>query len=57
MATASSMHEAGHPKLVFWDNPKGQGGDGRWEGDSGWGYACTHMVDSCRYMAKTTTIL
>ena len=26
MASANSMHEAGHLKLVLWDNPKG------WEG-------------------------
>ena len=23
MTSASSMHEAGHPKLVLWDNPEG----------------------------------
>ena len=23
MTSASSMHEAGHPKLIPWDNPKG----------------------------------
>ena len=28
MASASSMHEAGHPKLVLWGNPEGQGGEG-----------------------------
>ena len=22
------MHEAGHPKLVLWDNPEGWGGKG-----------------------------
>ena len=34
--SASSMHEAGHPKPVFWDNLEGYGlkGDG---GGSGWG--------------------
>jgi len=26
MTSASSRHEAGHPKLVFWDNPEGWGG-------------------------------
>jgi len=28
--SASSMHEAGHPKPVLWDNPEGYGlkGDG-----------------------------
>ena len=28
MANASLMHEAGHPKPVFWDNPEGYGGEG-----------------------------
>ena len=28
MTSASSMHEAGHPKLVLWDNPEGWSGDG-----------------------------
>ena len=28
MTSASLMHEAGHPKLVLWDNPEGLGGEG-----------------------------
>ena len=28
MTSASSMHEAGHSKLVLWDNPEGWGGEG-----------------------------
>ena len=28
MTSASSTHEAGHPKLVLWDNLEGQGGEG-----------------------------
>ena len=28
MTSASSMHEAGHSKLVFWDNPEGWDGEG-----------------------------
>ena len=28
MTSASSMHEAGHLKLVLWDNPEGRGGEG-----------------------------
>ena len=28
MTSASSMHEAGHSKLVFWDNSEGWGGKG-----------------------------
>ena len=27
MISASSKHEAGHPKLVLWDNPEGWGGE------------------------------
>ena len=44
--SASSMHEAGHPKPVLWDNPEGYGlkGDG---GGSGWGghmYTCGQFM-------------
>ena len=28
MTGASSMHEAGHPKPVLWDNPAGKWGSG-----------------------------
>ena len=28
MTSASLMHEAGHSKLVLWDNPEGWGGEG-----------------------------
>ena len=28
MASGNSMHEAGHLKLVVWDNPEGYGGEG-----------------------------
>ena len=28
MTSASSMHEAGHSKLVLWANPEGWGGEG-----------------------------
>ena len=50
LANASSMHEAGHSKLVHWDNPEGWDGEGRGWGGSGWG---THVhpwlihVDVC----------
>ena len=56
MTSARSIHEAGHSKPVLWDNPEG------WdeEGDGGefrmGGHMCT-VADSCRWMAKTTTIL
>ena len=28
MTSASLMHEAGHSKVVHWDNPEGWGGEG-----------------------------
>ena len=28
MTSANLMHEAGHPKLVLWDNPEGWVGEG-----------------------------
>ena len=28
MTSASSMHEAEHPKPVLWDNPEAQSGEG-----------------------------
>ena len=37
------MHEAGHSKLVLWDNPVGWGGEGGRKGVLGWGgLMCTH---------------
>ena len=56
MTSASSMHEAGHSKLVLWDNLEGWGGEegGRGIQDEG---TCAPMADSCQCMAKTTTIL
>ena len=45
-----SMHETGCSGLVHWD---GEGsGRGFWMGNT-----CVAMADSCRCMAKTTTIL
>ena len=32
MTSASSMSEAGHSKLVLWDNPERWGGEGRGRG-------------------------
>ena len=47
MTGASSMREAGHSKLVLWDNPEGLGGEvggrGVWDG----GDTCTPVADSC----------
>jgi len=55
MTSVSSMHEAGHPKPVLWDNSEGWGG---WE--VGRGFRMEHIytvADPCQCMAKTTTIL
>ena len=35
MVSASSMHEAGHSKLMLWDNPEGW--DGKGSGRGVWG--------------------
>ena len=40
MTNASSVHEAGHPKLVLWDNPERWGGEG---GGSGVRIEGTHV--------------
>ena len=57
MTNASSMHEAGHSKLVLWANPEGWGGEGGGRGVQHGGDTGTPMADSCQCMAKTTTIL
>ena len=36
MTSASLMYEAGHPRLMLWDNSEGWGGEGGERG-SGWG--------------------
>ena len=36
----SSMHEAGHSKLVLWDKPEGRGEEGGGKEGLGWG---THV--------------
>ena len=57
MTSASLMHEAGHPKLVFCDNPEGWGGEGGGRGvQDGRG----HMYTCGQFMlmyGKTITIL
>jgi len=53
MTSASSMHEAGHPKPVLWDNPEGWGG----ERDGGRVHTCIPVADSCRCIVKTIIIL
>ena len=45
MTSASSTHEAGHPKLGLWDHPEGWGGEGGWVQDWGGG----HMYTSGRF--------
>ena len=40
MTSVNSMHEAGHPKLVFWDNPEGWVGEG---GERGFQDGGTHV--------------
>ena len=57
MTGANSMHEAGHPKPVLWDNPEGWGGEGGGRGFFGWGDIGAPVADSCHCMAKTTTVL
>ena len=52
MTRASSMHEAGHSKLVLWDNPQGWGREVGGKGSSGWGDTCAPTADSCLCMAK-----
>ena len=54
MTSASLMHEAGHSKLVLWDNPEGWGGE---EGGARDGETCAPVADTCHCMAKSTTIL
>ena len=56
MTSASSMYEAGHSKLMLWDNPEGWGGEQEGWG-LGWWDTCAPMADSYQCMAKTTTIL
>ena len=56
MTSASSLHEAGHPKPVLWDSPERWSEEGGGRG-SGLGDKCTPMADSCQCMAKTITIL
>ena len=47
MTRASSMHEAGHPKLVLWDNPEGQDGEGGGRRIPDGGDTCIPVGDSC----------
>ena len=56
MASASLMHEAGHPKPVLWDNPE-QGGETGGRRVQDWGDTCIAVANSCWCMAKTITVL
>jgi len=42
MTSASLMHEAGHSKLVLWDNPGGWSGDEGGKGFRMGGHMYTH---------------
>ena len=57
ITSASSMHGAGHSKLVLWDNPEGWTGEGGGSGCSGWWDTCTPVAGSCSCVVKTTAIL
>ena len=56
MASASLMHEAGHPKPVLWDNPE-QGGERGGRRVQDWGDTCIAVANSYWCMAKTITVL
>ena len=56
MTSASSMHEAGHSKLVLCDNPEGWNGEGGEKGVQDGEYVYTHGGCMMIY-GKTNTIL
>ena len=56
MTSASSMHEAGHPKPVLWDNPEGWGGEGGGRQVQNQGHMDT-LADSCQCIVKIITML
>ena len=47
MTSASSMHEAEHPKPMLWDNPEGQGLEGSGKGVQDVRDTCIPVTDSC----------
>ena len=51
------MHETGHSKLVFWDNPEGWDGEGGGRGVKDGGDTCVPVADSCQCMGKTIILL
>jgi len=50
------MHETGCSGQVHWNNPEGWNAEGEGRGFR-MGDTCIPMADSCKCMAKTTTIL
>ena len=46
MTSESSVHEAGHPKPILWDNPEGWGGEGGWGGLRMGGATCIPVAGS-----------
>ena len=55
MTSGSSVHEAGHPKPVLWDNPEGWVGEGEGVVQDG-GDTCAPMADSYQCIAETIII-
>ena len=51
MSSSCSMHEAGHSKLVLWDNPEEWGGDegGRGFRTVGYMYTQVHVLFMSMY--------
>ena len=47
MTSASLVHEAGHPKLLLWDNLEGWNGD---KGGRGFQYGGGHMYTYGQFM-------
>ena len=47
MTSVSSMHEAGHPKSVVWNNPEGWDGEGGGKGLRIGGYMYTYGCCCC----------
>ena len=52
MANTSSVQEAGHPKLVLWDNPEGWGVREVAGGTQDGGDTRVPVADSCQCMGK-----
>ena len=52
MTSASSMHEAGHSKLVFWDNPE------VWVGEGEGGMIWENGIETCirSYMIRIASL-